>query len=100
MSTPPSPPGSPASGPTERLQTATDPSSGAAAPSRPRNRGRPPVLTPQLKDQIVALVREVGALTTAARCVGIPVSCAREWLSRGLRHEPARPPTPPSAPLS
>jgi hypothetical protein len=35
----------------------------------------------------------VGALTTAASCVGVPVSVAREWLARGLGNDPDRPRT-------
>jgi hypothetical protein len=93
MSMLPSPPGAPASSPTERLRATIDVTSSAAPRGRSRSRGRPPVLTPQLKDQIVALVREVGALTTAARCVGVPVSVAREWLARGLGNDPDRPRT-------
>jgi hypothetical protein len=93
MSTRPAPPGSPASGQAARLPGTIDVTSSAVPGGRARSRGRPPVLTPQLKDQIVALVREVGALTTAARCVGVPVSVAREWLSRGLGNDPKRPRT-------
>jgi hypothetical protein len=55
--------------------------------------GRPTALTPELSAQIVALVRDVGALATAARCAGVPVSVAREWLARGLGHDPNRPRT-------
>jgi hypothetical protein len=55
--------------------------------------GRPTTLTPELSAQIVALVREVGALATAARCAGVPVSVAREWLSRGLGNDSNRPQT-------
>jgi hypothetical protein len=55
--------------------------------------GRPTSLTPELSAQIVALVGEVGALATAARCAGVPVSVAREWLARGLGHDSNRPPT-------
>jgi hypothetical protein len=46
-----------------------------------------------LSAQIVALVGEVGALATAARCAGVPVSVAREWLSRGLGNDSNRPRT-------
>ena len=56
--------------------------------------GRPPLLTPELGAQIVALVGEVGALATAARCAGVPVRVAREWLARGLGNDPDRPCTP------
>jgi len=40
--------------------------------------GRPTTLTPELSAQIVALVGELGALATAARCAGVPVRVARE----------------------
>jgi hypothetical protein len=56
--------------------------------------GRPTTLTPELSEQIVALVRDVGALATAARCAGVPVRVAREWLARGLGNDPDRPCTP------
>jgi hypothetical protein len=59
-----------------------------------RSGGRPTSLTPELSAQIVALVGEVGALATAARCVGVPVSVAREWLARGLGYDQSRPKTP------
>jgi hypothetical protein len=55
--------------------------------------GRPTTLTPELSAQIVGLVGEVGALATAARCAGVPVSVAREWLSRGLGKDSNRPRT-------
>jgi hypothetical protein len=76
-------------------------------PSSPRSRviatageacdgsaGDRPTLTPELSEQIVALVRDVGALATAARCAGVPVRVAREWLARGLGNDPDRPCTP------
>jgi hypothetical protein len=47
-----------------------------------------------LSAQIVALVRDVGALATAARCAGVPVRVAREWFARGLGQDPDRPCTP------
>jgi hypothetical protein len=47
-----------------------------------------------LSAQIVALVRDVGALATAARCAGVPVRVAREWLARGLGNDPDRQCTP------
>jgi hypothetical protein len=56
--------------------------------------GRPTTLTPELSAQIVAFVRDVGALATAARCAGVPVRVAREWLARGLGNDPDRPCTP------
>jgi hypothetical protein len=56
--------------------------------------GRPTTLTPELSAQIVALVRDVGALATAARCAGVPVRVAREWFARGLGQDPDRPCTP------
>jgi hypothetical protein len=55
--------------------------------------GRPTTLTPALSEQIIALVRDVGALATAARCAGVPVSVAREWLARGFGNDPNRPRT-------
>jgi hypothetical protein len=55
--------------------------------------GRPTTLTPELSAQIVALVGDVGALATAARCAGVPVRVAREWLARGLGNDPDRRPT-------
>jgi hypothetical protein len=58
-----------------------------------RRLGRPTSLTPELSAQIIALVGDVGALATAARCAGVPVSVAREWLARGLGHDPNRPRT-------
>ena len=56
--------------------------------------GRPSTLTPELSAQIVALVGEIGALATAARCAGVPVRVAREWVARGLGNDPDRPCTP------
>jgi hypothetical protein len=55
--------------------------------------GRPTTLTPALSEQIIALVRDVGALATAARCAGVPVSVAREWRARGFGNDPNRPRT-------
>jgi hypothetical protein len=78
--------------PEERLPVASD-APGGPPFGRPRSRGRSPALTPHLKDQIIGLVREVGALATAARCAGVPVSVAREWLARGLGHDSKRPRT-------
>jgi hypothetical protein len=46
-----------------------------------------------LSAQIVALVLDVGALATAGRCAGVPVSVAREWLARGLGNDSNRPRT-------
>src|SRR4029453_4815666 len=39
------------------------------------------------------LVRDVGALATAARCAGVPVSEAREWRARGFGNDPNKPRT-------
>jgi hypothetical protein len=98
MSTLPSPPGSQASSPTEPLPATTDAASRAAPRARlgrhRRRLGRPTILTAELKDEIVARVREVGALATAARCAGVSVRVAREWFARGLGQDPDRPCTP------
>jgi hypothetical protein len=55
--------------------------------------GRPTTLAPALSEQIIALVRDVGALATAARCAGVPVSVAREWLARGFGNDANSPRT-------
>jgi hypothetical protein len=61
---------------------------------RRRLGGRPTTLTAELSAQIVSLVGEVGALATAARCAGVPVRVAREWVARGLGNDPDRSCTP------
>jgi hypothetical protein len=42
-------------------------------------------------------VRQVGFLSTAARCCGLPPSLVCEWVARGLGRDPDRPPTRPFA---
>jgi hypothetical protein len=59
----------------------------------PRRRGRPTKLTPELEDQLVATVRQVGFLSTAARSCGVPPSLVCEWVARGLGRDPDSPPT-------
>jgi hypothetical protein len=65
-----------------------------------RGRGRPTKLTPELQDRLVALVRQVGFLSAAARCCGLPPSLVCEWVARGQGRDPDRPATPMYAELA
>ena len=98
MSTLPSPQGSPASCPTERLPATIDTSKVRADRGRPRRHhrrrvGRPTTLTPELAERLAAAVSQVGCLSTAARSCGVPRSLVCEWVSRGLGLDPDRRPT-------
>jgi hypothetical protein len=62
--------------------------------------GRPDVVDGQrcsrrkLAEQLVAIVAQVGFLSTAARVCGLPPSLVCEWVARGLGRDPDRPSTP------
>lgn len=42
----------------------------------------------------MATVSQVGFLSTAARCCGVPPAVCCEWVARGSGRDPDRPPTP------
>jgi hypothetical protein len=47
-----------------------------------------------LQHRLVAIVRQVGFLSTAARCCGVPPSLVCEWVARGEGRDPDRPAAP------
>src|SRR5262245_44288604 len=100
MSTPPSPPGSPASGQVALVPTTIEANKVQAHREQPRRFqggriGRPTTLTPGLSKKRVELVAELGAIEPAARVCGVPPQTVRGWLARGEnRHSQGRPSTP------
>ena len=56
--------------------------------------GRPPRLTKELQDRIVAFVRIGGYPDVAARACGVPRRTFFEWMQRGRDTHPTRKPTP------
>ena len=56
--------------------------------------GRPTALTPELAQEITALVADGTDLRQAAAMVGIARRTVEDWLKRGLGEHPSRPQTP------
>ena len=66
-----------------------------AAPKRPRGRPKGSVsLTPEIADQIVALVQAGSFGYVAARAVGVPARTFHDWMARGRGEHPTRSSTP------
>lgn len=52
--------------------------------------GKPSKLTEQVKEELLALIREGNYLDTACACVGVDYHTVREWIRRGTDSHPTR----------
>jgi hypothetical protein len=87
MSTPPSPPGSPASSQAVLLPTTIEANEVQPHRGPPRDHrrriGRPTKLTPRLAKALVKLIAQTGRIEPAVRRCGVPPSTVTDWIARG-----------------
>src|SRR5262249_22718516 len=87
MSTPPSPPGSPASDHVALVPATIDASTVQAHRGPPRHHrrriGRPTTLTPRLAKALVKCIAQTGRIEPAARRCGVAHQTVNDWIARG-----------------